>query len=81
MATRKPAPAPAGAKPTRARHLAIVFAVPLAVATYVDRVCISPVAPLMGRDLGPSPVRMGYAFAAFARSGAPFEVSGEWLGD
>jgi hypothetical protein len=55
--------------PARARRLAIVFAAPLAVATYVDRVRIPPAAPPMSRDPGP------------ARSGAPFEVPGGWLGD
>ena len=81
MATQKPAPTPAGAKPTRARHLVIVFAVTLAVVTYIDRVCISQAAPLISRDLGLSPVQMGYAFAAFAWAYALFEVPGGWLGD
>ena len=32
-------------KPSRARHLVIVFAVTLAIITYIDRVCISQAAP------------------------------------
>jgi MFS family permease len=59
----------------------IVFAVTLAVVTYIDRVCISQAAPLITRDLGLSPVQMGYAFAAFAWAYALFEVPGGWLGD
>ena len=59
MATQKPAPSPAGPKPTRARHLVIVFAVTLAIVTYIDRVCISQAAPLISRDLGLSAVQMG----------------------
>ena len=68
-------------KPTRARHWVIVFAVTLAVVTYIDRVCISQAAPAMTRDLGLTSVQMGYAFAAFAWAYALFEVPGGWLGD
>jgi MFS family permease len=68
-------------KPTRARHWVIVFAVTLAVITYIDRVCISQAAPSMRKDLGLTPVHMGYAFAAFAWAYALFEVPGGWLGD
>jgi len=68
-------------KPTRARHWVVVFAVTLAVITYIDRVCISQAAPSMRRDLGLTPVQMGYAFAAFGWAYALFEVPGGWLGD
>ena len=71
----------ATSKPTRARHWVIVFAVTLAVITYIDRVCISQAAPSMRRDLGLTQVQMGYAFAAFAWAYALFEVPGGWLGD
>ncbi|MBI4877215.1 MAG: MFS transporter [Acidobacteria bacterium] len=81
MPMQPPVTPPAGLKPTRARHLVIVFAVTLAVVTYIDRVCISQAAPLIRRDLNLSPVQMGYAFAAFAWAYALFEVPGGWLGD
>ncbi len=68
-------------KPTRARHWVVVFAVTLAVITYIDRVCISQAAPLIRRDLRLSPVEMGTAFAAFAWAYALFEIPGGWLGD
>jgi MFS transporter, ACS family, glucarate transporter len=73
--------APCEARPTRARHWVIVFAVTLAVLSYIDRVCISQAAPLISRDLGFSKVQMGYVFAAFGLAYAMCEVPGGWLGD
>src|ERR1051325_8659701 len=67
--------------PTRARYWVIVFAIALAVITYVDRVCISKAAPLMQHDLGLTKEQMGYAFAAFGWAYALFEIPGGWLGD
>ncbi len=75
------APPTAGMKPTRTRHLVIVFAVTLSIITYIDRVCISQAAPAMREDLGLSQVEMGYAFAAFAWAYALFEIPGGWMGD
>ncbi|MEW5974643.1 MAG: MFS transporter [Acidobacteriota bacterium] len=68
-------------QPTRARNWVIVFAVTLAVITYIDRVCISQAAPAMIRDLGLTSVQMGYAFSAFAWAYALFEIPGGWLSD
>ena len=67
--------------PSRARYWVIVFAVTLAVITYIDRVCISKAAPLMQQDLGLTKQQMGYAFAAFGWAYALFEIPGGWLGD
>ena len=67
--------------PTRARYWVIVFAVTLAIITYVDRVCISKAAPLMQEDLGLTKQQMGFAFAAFGWAYALFEIPGGWLGD
>jgi MFS family permease len=67
--------------PSRARYWVIVFAITLAVITYVDRVCISKAAPLMQEDLGLTKKQMGYAFAAFGWAYALFEIPGGWLGD
>jgi MFS family permease len=66
---------------TRARYWVIVFAVTLAIITYIDRVCISQAAPLMTRDLGLSSVQKGYIFSAFTLAYALFEIPGGWLGD
>src|SRR3977135_3963221 len=67
--------------PTAVRHLVIVFAVALAVVTYIDRVCISQAAPLITRDLGFSKDQMGYVFSAFTLAYSLFEIPGGYLGD
>jgi MFS transporter, ACS family, glucarate transporter len=68
-------------KPTRARYWVIVFAITLAVLSYVDRVSISQAAGPISRDLLLSKSQMGLAFGAFALSYALFEIPGGWLGD
>ena len=68
-------------RPTRVRYWVIVFAVTLAVVTYIDRVCISCGQPSMQRDLGLSDVQMGWAFAAFGWAYALFEIPGGFMGD
>src|SRR5215510_10282311 len=73
--------APESGRPTQARYWVIVFAVTLAVITYIDRVCISQAAPTISRDLGLTPIEMGLAFSAFAWAYALFEIPGGWLGD
>lgn len=67
--------------PTRTRYWVIVFAVTLAIVTYIDRVCISQAAPAMMRDLHLSKIEMGYALSAFIWAYALFEIPGGWLGD
>jgi len=68
-------------RPTRVRYLVIVFAVALAVVTYIDRVCISQAAPLISRDLHFSKEQMGYVFSAFVLAYALFEIPSGYLGD
>ncbi len=67
--------------PTRARNIVLLFAIALAVITYLDRVCISQAAPAIQAALGLDKVQMGYAFAAFGWAYALFEIPGGWLGD
>jgi MFS family permease len=69
------------AKPTRVRHWVIVFAITLAVITYIDRVSISFAAPSIQKDLGLTSVQMGWAFWAFGWCYALFEIPGGYLGD
>ena len=66
---------------TRQRHWVVVFAVSLAVVTYIDRVCIGQFAPAISKDLGLDSVRMGWAFTAFGIAYAAFEIPGGFLGD
>lgn len=68
-------------QPTNARRKVLLYAVTLAIITYVDRVCISKSADLMMADLKLTKEQMGYAFSAFAWAYALFEIPGGWLGD
>ncbi len=72
---------PALGRPTTVRYWVIVFAVTLAVITYIDRVCISFAATDMRQDLGLSQVEMGWVLSAFAFAYALFEIPGGFLGD
>lgn len=72
---------PSAAPPTRARYVVLVFAVTLAIITYIDRVCISQAAPDIRREFGFGPKEMGWVFSAFTLAYALFEVPGGWLGD
>jgi MFS transporter, ACS family, glucarate transporter len=67
--------------PTRARYVAVTFAMLLAIVQYLDRVCISQAAPMMRRDMGLSLVQMSWALSAFIWAYALFEIPGGWLGD
>ena len=80
MASRASYP-PIAERPTRVRYWVIVFAITLAVITYVDRVCIGFAALDMRKDLGLDAVQMGKVFSAFILAYALFEVPGGFLGD
>ena len=68
-------------QPSKARYWVIVFAITLAVITYIDRVCISKASDLIRADLNLTKQQMGYAFSAFGWAYALFEIPGGWLGD
>ena len=53
-------------KPTRTRYWVIVFAVTLAILSYIDRVAISKAAPFISQDLHLTKTQMGEVFSAFA---------------
>ena len=74
-------PSAAGGRPTGVRHLVVVYAIALAVITYIDRVCISQAMPAMKQDLGLGPVEIGTVFTLFGWAYALFEIPGGWLGD
>ena len=81
MATQAQDQARITQQPTRVRYWVIVFAVTLAVITYIDRVAMSFAAPSVMRDLGLSQVQMGMAFSAFVTAYALFEIPSGFLGD
>ena len=66
---------------TRQRHWVIVFAMTLAVITYIDRICIAQVSPMISRELGLDKVQMGMVFAVFGWFYSAFEVPSGYLGD
>ena len=66
---------------TRTRHVVILFAVALAVITYMQRVAISQAAPLMQEDLGLSKIQMGLVFSIFSWMYAVFEIPWGFAGD
>jgi ACS family glucarate transporter-like MFS transporter len=69
------------APPTRVRYQVVALTVLLAMVTYLDRVCISKLAPDIMRDLKLSKIQMGYVFSAFALAYAAFEIPTAWWAD
>ena len=68
-------------KPTRARFRASGFLFMLAGVTYLDRVCISTLAPEISRDLHLTKLQMSFVFSAFAVAYAGFEIFSAWWGE
>lgn len=68
-------------KPTSTRYKVVLFAIALAVITYIDRVCIAQAAGPISEDLNLSKEDLGLVLAAFAWSYALFEIPMGWLGD
>jgi ACS family glucarate transporter-like MFS transporter len=56
------------------RNKVVAFTLALAAVTYLDRVCISILAPRISAELDLTRVQMGYIFSAFAISYAAFGV-------
>jgi len=66
---------------TSARYVVILFAVTLAVITYMQRHAISQAAPAIREDLGLSKLEMGLVFSAFGWMYALCEIPGGFAGD
>jgi ACS family glucarate transporter-like MFS transporter len=66
---------------THVRYRVVAFAVALAGITYLDRVCISILAPSIMRDLALSRIQMSYVFSAFTFAYAIFEIPTAWWAD
>lgn len=81
MSSQAPSQTTGAERPTRVRYWVIVFAVALAIITYIDRVAMSQAAPFIMKDLGLTKVQMSYVFSAFAAAYALFEIPGGYLGD
>ena len=59
---------------SRVRYRVVAFTMALAALTYLDRVCISIVAPDIIRDLRLTHIQMSYVFSAFTLAYALFEI-------
>ncbi len=68
-------------RPSKVRYWVVVFAVTLAVITYIDRVALSQSAGDIRKDLGLDKVQMGWVFFAFITAYSTFEIPSGWLGD
>ncbi len=69
------------AKPTRVRYGVLGFAGVLSMITYLDRVCMSNIAPEIQSEFDLSNTQLGWLFTAFAFAYAAFEIPSGWLGD
>lgn len=67
-------PATSAQAASHVRYGVVALAVLLAAVTYLDRVCISRLAPQIMDDLSLSEHRMNFVFAAFALAYALFEI-------
>lgn len=79
-----PAPATppvANQKPTHARYWVVVFALCLAILSYIDRVALSKAAPRIQPALGIDEQTWGMVVSAFGLGYALFEIPGGFLGD
>jgi MFS transporter, ACS family, glucarate transporter len=74
-------PATRAGRAGRVRYGVVAFAVALAGVTYLDRICISILAPSMMRDLSLTRMEMSYVFSAFAIAYAAFEIPSAWWGE
>ena len=81
MASTSPSATAAIEKASKVRYIVVVFAVVLAIITYIDRVALGQAAPQISRDLGLSKTQMGWVFTAFLTAYALFEIPSGSLGD
>jgi sugar phosphate permease len=72
---------PRQARPSMGRWYILGLISLMYLITYLDRVNISNVAPVLSKELGFDKTTMGVIFSAFAWSYALFQVPGGWLGD
>ena len=68
-------------RPTHVRYWVVVFAVTLAVFSYIDRVSLSRAAGTISKELGLNKEQMGWVFFAFACAYAAFEIPSGYMGD
>jgi len=65
--------------PSRARYVVVLFAVTLAMLTYLDRVVFAQTKPEIAREFQFSNSQMGLVMSAFGLAYMLFEIPGGWL--
>src|SRR5258708_35590830 len=68
-------------RPSIGRWYILLFISLMYLITYLDRVNISTVAPVISKEFGFDKVTMGIIFSAFVWAYALFQVPGGWLND
>ena len=63
------------------RYKLVGIAASLAALTYLDRVCISVLAPAITKEFSLSQVQMSYVFSSFTLAYAAFEIPTAWWAD
>lgn len=63
------------------RYTVVALASSLAALTYLDRICISVMAPNITKEFGLTQVQMGWVFSAFTLAYASFEIPTAWWAD
>jgi len=71
----------AGASSFPVRYKLVGIAATLAALTYLDRVCISVLAPAITKEFSLTQVQMSYVFSAFTLAYAAFEIPTAWWAD
>src|ERR1017187_9773 len=66
---------------TKVRYWVVVFAVLLAIITYIDRVALSQAAPRISQELNLSKTQMGWVFFGFLTAYSLFEIPSGFMGD
>src|SRR5271165_7166995 len=72
---------PQRARPSIGRWYILALISLMYLITYLDRVNISTVAPVIAKEFGFDKVTMGIIFSSFVWAYAAFQVPGGWLGD
>ncbi|MGV6477424.1 MFS transporter [Azotobacter vinelandii] len=70
-----------GQAPSRSRFFVMLLLFVTVVINYLDRSNLAIAAPLLSRDLGIDPVRMGLVLSAFGWTYAAMQIPGGWLID
>ncbi|SFN14301.1 MFS transporter, ACS family, glucarate transporter [Formivibrio citricus] len=81
MSTAQSAVADITAKKTNVRWTIVLVLFLITVINYADRATIALAGPVMSKELGFSPVEMGYIFSAFGWSYVICQLPGGWLLD